>query len=176
MSILSHIKGAISGFAKGGYSGAIAGAIGGQNNAPPARKGGIPVPKAFSPISAAIPTTASFSSSGLVRLASTNSLAQLPTTIPSAPLPGGGGFGGSGATGSFGGQTMMPLWAYHRLYTKKGQPRRVKRDGTPYAAPRMNPMNVRAARRAVRRIRGARKLLQRIERSLPKQTVHRRRA
>lgn len=43
------------------------------------------------------------------------------------------------------------------------------------AARRMNPMNVRAARRAVRRIRGAMKLLKRIERTLPKQRTSKRR-
>jgi hypothetical protein len=42
-----------------------------------------------------------------------------------------------------------------------------------YRARHLNPMNVRAARRAIRRIKGARKLLQRIERSLPKARSHR---
>lgn len=39
---------------------------------------------------------------------------------------------------------------------------------------RMNPLNGRAAMRAIRRIKGARRMLQKIERSLPKQRVTRR--
>lgn len=39
---------------------------------------------------------------------------------------------------------------------------------------RMNPMNPKAARRAIRRIKGARKMLQQIERSLPRQRTTRR--
>lgn len=39
---------------------------------------------------------------------------------------------------------------------------------------RMNVMNHRAAMRAIRRIKGARKMLQKIERQLPKQRTHRR--
>ena len=41
---------------------------------------------------------------------------------------------------------------------------------------RMNPMNIRAARRAIRRIRGARRILMRIERSMPKARTHHRRS
>jgi hypothetical protein len=37
---------------------------------------------------------------------------------------------------------------------------------------RMNPMNVRAARRAIRRVKGARRILQRIERALPRARTH----
>jgi len=40
---------------------------------------------------------------------------------------------------------------------------------------RMNPANIKAARRAIRRIRGTRRVLQRIERLLPTRTVHSRR-
>jgi hypothetical protein len=40
---------------------------------------------------------------------------------------------------------------------------------------RMNPTNIKAARRAIRRIRGTRRVLQRIERTLPTRTVHSRR-
>lgn len=39
---------------------------------------------------------------------------------------------------------------------------------------RMNPMNHRAAMRAIRRVKGARKTLQRIERQLPRQATRRR--
>jgi hypothetical protein len=40
---------------------------------------------------------------------------------------------------------------------------------------RMNPTNIKAARRAIRRIRSTRRVLQRIERLLPTRTVHSRR-
>jgi len=40
---------------------------------------------------------------------------------------------------------------------------------------RMNPANIKAARRAIRRIRSTRRILQRIERMLPTRTVHSRR-
>lgn len=40
---------------------------------------------------------------------------------------------------------------------------------------RMNPANIKAARRAIRRIRSTRRVLQRIERLLPTRTVHSRR-
>jgi hypothetical protein len=72
------------------------------------------------------------------------------------------------------GQRLPSTFAssYSMYYTKKGTPRRTKANGQPYKRPSMNPMNPRAARRAIRRIRGARKLLQRIERSLPKARTH----
>jgi hypothetical protein len=73
---------------------------------------------------------------------------------------------------STGAPLMSMAGAYRKYYTKKGTPRRIKRNGQPYAQPHMNPMNPRAARRAIRRIRGARKLLQHIERSLPKARSH----
>lgn len=47
--------------------------------------------------------------------------------------------------------------------------------GTQKKRRRMNPANIRAARRAIRRIRGTRRILQRIERTLPTRTVHTRR-
>jgi hypothetical protein len=97
-------------------------------------------------------------------------------SVSNYPKPGG--FSGGGATGSWlaptGTQPTGTGYSYRRLYNKNGTPRRLKQNGEPYAIPHMNPMNPRAARRAVVRIRGARKLLQRIERSLPTRTVHRR--
>lgn len=176
MSIFSHISAAVSGFAKGGIGGAVGGLIGGKNTPRTAAMR----PKAQQ-VAVAPSNVSTFSASPYVRLASASTgLVQLPNqggavSIPGAgfmtspPVSGGGGFGGSGATGSYG---TAPMWAYRRLYTKRGTPRRTRHDGQPYAVPRMNPMNVRAARRAIRRIRGARKLLQRIERSLPKARTH----
>jgi hypothetical protein len=38
--------------------------------------------------------------------------------------------------------------------TKRGLPRRMRRDGTPYRAPRMNIANPRALRRSLRRVKG----------------------
>lgn len=46
------------------------------------------------------------------------------------------------------------------LMGRDGQPKKKRR--------RMNPMNVKAARRAIRRVKAARKMLQEIERQLPK--------
>jgi hypothetical protein len=171
LSILSHLKGAVSGFAKGGISGGIGGLLAGKNTdtaaqlAKRAAKGqtanlsNVGVPN--------LGTVNQYSANPLVRYASTTQLVPLPQSLPVGP---GAGMGGGGATGTWSVPTSsgVPMWAYRRLYTKKGTPRRTRRDGMPYAVPRMNPMNPRAARRAIRRVRGARKLLQRIERSLPK--------
>lgn len=117
-----------------------------------------PTVRAAAPYQGTYQTIAAMPGSGLVRPADTFM-----------------GFGaGAGATGTF--PTTAPgsmMSMYRRYYTKSGAPRRTRKDGQPYAVPHMNPMNVRAARRAVRRIRGARKLLQRIERSLPRATTRR---
>lgn len=51
---------------------------------------------------------------------------------------------------------------------KDGTPRRVRRDGKCYKRPSMNPLNPSAARRAIRRIDGARRMLRSIERQLPR--------
>lgn len=125
-------------------------------------------------------STGSWSASGLVRNAglggAPGTLTQGPgfTWSPSGPVNSLGfqAMPGSGITSLAPGYS--PSAMYHRFYTKKGTLRRVTKNGVPYKPPHMNPMNPRAARRAIRRIRGARKLLQRIERSLPKaRTTHR---
>jgi hypothetical protein len=183
MSIFSHIKGAVQGFARGGIAGGAAGLVAGQNNGRKVRmKPGVVVK---TPTTVNVPTANSFSAAPLVRFASDTALVPLPQGNALQPLTDYGqvdqqyfrGYlpGGASPPG-MGTNAATPMWAYRRLYTKRGTPRRTRRDGMPYAVPRMNPMNVRAARRAITRIRGARKLLQRIERSLPKQTVRRRRA
>jgi len=182
-SIGNAIKGGLAGFAQGGFYGAVAGAAGGALSKQPKNPAKT---KNLNPVLSAqreaarttgvqtVPTVAQYSASNFVRAAyqpgSLVPIPSMPTLVPSGP---GGTFGGSGATGSY---SAAPAWAVRRLYTKKGTPRRIRRDGQPYAVPRMNAMNVRAARRAIRRIRGARKLLQRIERSLPKAHVRRRAA
>lgn len=53
---------------------------------------------------------------------------------------------------------------------------RMRADGTCYFPRRMNPLNPRAARRAIRRIKAVRRITRDIERSLPKQTTRRRAA
>lgn len=159
-SIGSALKGAASGFLGSGGNplGAIAGGIGGLSRARSPRVGRQQQSLALAPMP------------GSGRLANVNQ------SIPQYPVPGG--YAGGGATGSWtmlsGAQPTGTGYSYRRLYNKNGTPRRVKKNGEPYAIPHMNPMNPRAARRAVVRIRGARKLLQRIERSLPTRTVHRR--
>lgn len=52
--------------------------------------------------------------------------------------------------------------------TKDGRPRRMRRDGKCWKRPAMNPGNMKAAGRAVRRITAARKMLRRLEASMPK--------
>jgi hypothetical protein len=98
------------------------------------------------------------------------SLVGLPSSnvYSASPTVATGGYAGGGATGSWASPYLMGTNA-------QGQTVRLKKDGRPYKRYRsMNPMNVRAARRAIRRIKGARKLLQQIERQLPKQRVHNR--
>lgn len=57
-----------------------------------------------------------------------------------------------------------------RSCTKKdGSPRRMKANGQCWKRPSMNVGNARAARRAITRIKGVRKMLQSIEREMPKQ-------
>jgi hypothetical protein len=159
-SIGSALKGAATGFITSGGNplGAVSGGIAGLNQPRSPRVG---------------------------RQQQTLSLAPMPGSGRLGPVrgtpanyPAPGGFMGGGATGSWlapsGAQPTGTGYSYRRLYNKNGTPRRVKKNGEPYAIPHMNPMNPRAARRAVVRIRGARKLLQRIERSLPTRTVHRR--
>lgn len=53
---------------------------------------------------------------------------------------------------------------------------RHRADGTCYFPRRMNPLNPRAARRAIRRIKAVRRITRDIERSLPKATTRRRAA
>jgi len=59
--------------------------------------------------------------------------------------------------------------------TRRRTPR-MRADGTVYYPRRMNPLNARAARRAIRRIKAVRKITRDIERSLPKVQTRSRRA
>lgn len=179
MSIKSHLKGAVRGFITGGVTGALSGAVMGNvpGSNPNMSKRGRSIAGALS--GSILPTTGTFSGSQFVRYAANPATSPVPSAgfnwNPQGPMSSLG-FTAMPPSTAVGGASGAPGWAYRRLYTKRGTPRRIRRDGQPYAVPRMNPMNPRAARRAIRRVRGARRLLQRIERSLPKQTVHRRRA
>jgi hypothetical protein len=144
---------------------------------------GVPQGSIFSSIGKVIggvaKTAVSFVTGGPIAAASTAVSQFIPRASPvlqSAPLalPGGGvqvrlpqfsagsggvQFAGGGfSVGGGGGGTCM---------TKDGRPRRVRRDGKCYKRPSMNPLNPRAARRAITRIKGARKILQAIEREMP---------
>jgi hypothetical protein len=151
------VGGALGGFITGGPAGAVlggaAGAFGGGSSSSMVNYGG-----------------------GLVAMPGTGG-----STGNRLPAPTGFNWSPQGPMNQLGftGTTAVSTspgtgYSYRRMYTKKGTPRRIKRNGQPYAIPRLNPMNPRAARRAVVRIRGARKLLQRIERSLPRATQRRR--
>ena len=199
MSIFSKLKkvakGAV-GFATGGIGGALA-AYSAPGNPAKTRNAGFdptrnvtrgtvqlgpdltPIPVSGLPTAiATLPSSSQFSASNFTRLASTVNQQGL-ISGGAMPVLAPGGFGGSGSSMSWG-PGQSPIALYRRFYNKNGTLRRIRKNGMPYAIPRMNPMNPRAARRAIRRIRGARKLLQRIERSLPKahtrRTTHRRAA
>lgn len=189
MSIFSKLKkvakGAL-GFATGGIGGALA-AYSAPGNPAKTRNAGIdptrnttrgtvqlgpdltPIPVSGLPGSVyAAPAASTFSASGFTRLASTvNQQGLIQGSAMPVLNPGSGSFGGAGNSMSWA-PGASPMALYRRFYNKNGTLRRIKKNGEPYAIPRMNPMNPRAARRAIRRIRGARKLLMRIERSLPR--------
>lgn len=193
-SIGSIFKGVATGIATGGPLGALTGgasavvkAITGQPKNPlktknvgvnprvNQRKGTIQLTPMSSPVPiSSAPTVGQYSPAPSVRTSPMPgvSVISAPGATPQLPIQYADtfmGFQGAGASGGFmpavpGSMASM----YRRYYNKNGTPRRTRKDGMPYAVPRMNPMNPRAARRAIRRIRGARKLLQRIERSLPR--------
>lgn len=55
-----------------------------------------------------------------------------------------------------------------KCVTKDGRPRRIKQNGDCWKRPAMNAANPRAARRAIARLKGTRKLLRSIEAAMPK--------
>lgn len=99
--------------------------------------------------------------SGPVRALYPESQGGTLTALPRLTLPQPGG--GYTTGGRINGGSSMPLQGppagYH--WAKDGSGRIVKNR-------HMNPLNGAAARRAIRRIKGARKMLQSIERQLPK--------
>jgi len=180
VSIFSHIKGAISGFARGGFSGAISGAIAGQNNAPNPKKAAKLAARARvapkAPTAAVMPG-GSYVSQAVTGIASVlPSASQVVNTVKSTGMSIASTLLGSGA------RTLPTLakigtvatraapvvgtavLAGQMLYDAFGNPVRRRRR-------RMNPLNQRAARCAIRRVRAVRKMLQSSERQLPKQRV-----
>lgn len=146
----------------------------------------------FAPSPSVPASTGGFSASGLVRQSAFGNASNMSAYGSVLPVRYAD-FSGGGASGSFfdskappmyinptydftsSGKPVMPGGAaaqWLTYYTKKGTPRQTTKSGRPRKRPHMNPMNPRAAHRAIRRIRGARKLLQRIERSLPKARSH----
>jgi len=173
LSIFSHIKGAISGFAKGGFSGAISGAIGGQNNAPNPKKlaklraqgkaapvsvmpGGAPVMSAVTGMASVLPSASSVVNT--IKSTTMSALGLGSRTLPTLAKIGSVATRAAPVVGT-------AVMAGQLLYDAFGNPVRRRRR-------RMNPMNQRAARRAIRRVKAVRKMLQSIERQLPKQRVH----
>lgn len=174
MSLLSGIGGAImgglGGFAKGGITGAAMGAVSGAMNqsANVARGRGM---------------------GNQLAMQNRNSLVGLPSTntFSASRVVGTRGIGGGAITMQMPGVTYTPsqsfvgsnrqaVWGNRRPpaggFDANGWP--LKANGKPYKRYRsMNPLNGRAARRAIRRIRGARKMLMQIERSMPKARTHR---
>lgn len=173
MSLLGSIGGALTGGLKGFLGGGgVAGAIGG------AVTGGI-ANKAYKS-SAALghgkglqlaaqqaqtygQTAQQYSASPSARLAS------LPgVQLGLAPTVGGGG-----ASGSWTPSGKM-RYSHNVVDATTGRVYRVSNRTGKIIKPRqMNYLNGRAARRAIRRVKGARKMLQQIERSLPKARSHR---
>lgn len=91
-------------------------------------------------------------------------------TRPQLPALPGAGFTTGGSLATYQGSSMGPqgpcgIPGYH--YAKDGSGRLVKNR-------RMNYLNPRAANRAVRRVKGAMKMLKKIEKQLPTRTVYRR--
>lgn len=148
------VKGAVGGFLGGGVPGAIAGAIGGSisngNQTGIGTYNGVDLMSLRNYGLPALPTADTFSASRIVASVAGTVARNIPRVIGQvarrAPAVAAGAAIG----------TM--------LYDAAGNiiGRRKRRR-------RINPMNMRAARRAIRRIKGARKMLQQIERQLPKQ-------
>jgi hypothetical protein len=168
-SIGGALKGAIGGFATGGYFGAGVGAVQGAKGAKQNKARGH---GAGNQLAAMRGVATPQLGRSLVGLPQTN------TYSASAPVA----YAGGGATGSWlsPGASSQPAYRGTRQpaggFDGNGWP--LKANGKPYKRYRsMNPLNGRAARRAIRRIKGARKMLQQIERQLPKQrTTHRSRS
>ena len=163
MSLLGGLKdiakGAL-GFASGGPMGALAAIQ--KNKGPKAQFAQQSVQLANSFMPTVGSTVGQYSASPSARLAA------LPGMTMLAPSTGGGG-----ATGSWTPSGRL-RYSHNVVDATTGRVYRVSNKTGKIIRPRrMNPLNGHAARRAIRRIKGARKMLQAIERSLPKARTHR---
>jgi hypothetical protein len=170
-SIGGALKGAIGGFSSGGFLGAGMGAVQGAQAAKPNKARGRGQGYQLAAMRGqAVPATAPFLTRSLVGLPSTN------TYSASAPVASGGfTWSPSGPMSTLGFSATKATWGSRRQpaggFDANGWP--LKANGHPYKKYRsMNPLNGRAARRAIRRIKGARKMLMQIERQLPKARTH----
>jgi len=160
-SIGGALKGAVGGFFSSGGNplGALAGAL--PQGGDKAQKRRL---QATSGAIMPVNNVSSYSASPSSRLAGLPGV-QLATTT-----------GGGGATGSWVPSGKM-RYSHNVVDATTGRVYRVSNKTGKIIKPRqMNPLNGRAARRAIRRIRGARKMLQAIERSLPKARTRQTRA
>lgn len=109
-------------------------------------------------------TSQQYSASPSARLAS----------LPGVQLGLAPSTGGAGATGTWTASGKM-RYSHNVVDATTGRVYRVSNRTGKIIRPRqMNPLNGRAARRAIRRIKGARKMLQQIERALPRARTHHR--
>lgn len=144
--IVRGITGAGSGFLAGGPLGAVIGAA----------SAFAPTPRAATPASFAPPAVQGFATQVRgARLPALPKFPGLPPGLPGIPIPIPGFDAGAGGGCPAG---------FH--LDKKTRSRCVRNR-------RMNPLNGRAAMRAIRRVKGARKMLQKIERQLPKAKTRR---
>ena len=154
--ILGGIVGAAQGFAAGGPLGGV---IGGASSF-------LPTPRA--------PTAPSVIPVRSVRLPTIPRLPGKPPTLPGVPIP----FPpmGNGAAGQdLGFDGACPAGFHLNKVDSAGTKKFGPRPARSYCVRnrRMNPLNGRSAMRAIRRIKGARKMLQKIERQLPKAKARR---
>jgi hypothetical protein len=166
-SIGGALKGAAAGFIAGGPAGAVVGAgagllATGAGKANVARGRG-----------QGLQLAAQQQSSGMYSASPSARLASMPmyqaAVVNNQPVVTGGG----GATGSWTPSGKL-RYSHNVVDATTGRVYRVSNRTGKIIRPRqMNPLNGRAARRAIRRIKGARRMLQAIERALPKARTHR---
>lgn len=145
---------------------AVGGAIISTIQKRPGTVGGLPAPAA--PVSATIPAPA-FPGAGFMPIGGLGKIT----------LPGGNGVTRADLPGGLPGQRLAPRGQAFPTADPAGPApagyHLDKKTRTYWVRNRrMNPMNHRAAMRAIRRVKAARKMLQKIERQLPKQRTTRR--
>lgn len=160
MSIFSKIARGIVGVATGfATGGPLGGLVGGLTSL-------APQPRAATPASFAPAAVQGFATQ--VRGVRLPTIPRFPGKPPGGPglpipFPGPGNGAAPGQDLGFGGAGACPV-GFH--LDKKTRTRCVRNR-------RMNVLNGRAAMRAIRRVKGARKMLQKIERQLPKSKTRR---